>query len=284
MIESKEAGWKVLKKEVIGELHLMTIEMTTIEPVEYNKNLHNELHDNLIEHSHRSSITTDFFVFDHEPTNEDIENALEEYGFSPFFEDVDRDVIVMYGAGNLELDGQTLKRKNAPIITNTDGEDDVLEFNKQIHPNEFKKLYDMLPIAVDEMPSSMSLKGDWLYMYYVNAESRPPEQFEFEENFFIYSVRVHKDTGEIRRKGYNKVDSLPKEITSSLQDYENTICGPIVAVGIFLDEPRITVYYMKSFDLEDRVENVTTVEIPYYGTTWENETILRTRMYKRDGS
>ena len=276
-----QAGWVVDNLEEVDGLYLATITMTSIEPNTYDEGLHKELHDTLIAHTHRKSTTTNLFTFDHAPTDADIEQTLKEYKFSPIFNDVPRDIIVMYGPGNLEREGNTLKRKSAPIVTNTDGEEDVLEFNRTLNPKEFKKLYDMLPITVDEMPTSMSLKGEWIYLYYVNAENRPPEQFAFSENFYLYSVRIHKDTGEVRRKGYNKVSSLPKEMTSSLQEYENTICGPIVAVGVFLDEPQITIYYMKSFDLEDRVKDVATVEIPYYGTTWRNGKLLHTRMYKR---
>ena len=90
---------------------------------------------------------------------------------------------------------------------------------------------------------------------------------------------IHKDTGEIRRKGYNKGMPLSSAVTSTLEGFN--LISNILAVGVYLDEPRVTVYYMKSSDEEDYVVNVANVDIPYYGTTWENGIKIRTREYTR---
>ena len=36
MIEEVEAGWQVRKSEVIGETHLVTVTMTSIDPNQFN--------------------------------------------------------------------------------------------------------------------------------------------------------------------------------------------------------------------------------------------------------
>jgi len=275
----KEAGWKIKDSKVIDNLHLVTVEMTSTDPYQYSEELHEEMHNELIAHTHRHTVSVDLFTFNHAPTTEDIEEAVVERGFDPKIPDVDRGVIVMYGPNNLEVDGDSnVTRKITAIKTITIGEDDVYEYNAKLHPKEFLELLDMVPIAISKNPTSMSLKGEWLHLYYVNATSTPPEQF-FTESFFLYSVRIHKDTGEIRRKGYNKGMPLSSAVTSTLEGFN--LISNILAVGVYLDEPRVTVYYMKSSDEEDYVVNVANVDIPYYGTTWENGIKIRTREYTR---
>jgi len=39
---------------------------------------------------------------------------------------------------------------------------------------------------------------------------------------------------------------------------------------------------MKSSDEKDYVESFAVVDTPYYGTTWEDGNIIRTREYKRN--
>ena len=277
---TKQAGWNIVSTEINEGAYLLTIEMTSVDPCSYNEELHEQLHNELIAHTHRTETSSGLFTFDHNPTTAEVEQAVTERGFNPVLNDIDRGVIVMYGHGNLDVDeNNSVTRKTNAIKTITEGEDDVLEYNFNLHNTEFMNLYSMLPISVDRMPTSMSLKGDWLHLYYVNAEHAPPEQF-FADSFFLYSVRIHKDTGEIKRKGYDKGMTLDEETVDSLQGFDTL--ENIVATGTYLDEPRVTIYHMKSSDKEDYVNNVSTVEIPYYGTTFENGVIVRVREYLRN--
>ena len=253
----KEAGWEIKDSRVIGDLHLVTVEMTSTTPCEYTEENHTEMHNDLATHAHHYMVSTDLFTFEEEPTTEDIEAAVIASGFTPILPDT---------------------RRTAAIKSITTGEDDVYEYDARLHPKEFLELLDMVPIAISKNPTSMSLKGEWLHLYYVNAASTPPSQF-FTESFLFYSVRIHKDTGEIRRKGYNKGMTLGDDVTNTLEGF--SLISNIVAVGVFLDEPRVTVYYMKSSDKKDYVESFTNVDIPYYGTTWENGIKIRTREYTR---
>jgi hypothetical protein len=56
----------------------------------------------------------------------------------------------------------------------------------------------------------------------------------------------------------------------------------VIATGYFLDEPKTTIYYMRSSEPEDFVNNPAVVEIPYLGTTWQDGVKLHTREYMRD--
>tara|TARA_R110000822_G_scaffold140019_3_gene277749 strand:- start:895 stop:1671 length:777 start_codon:yes stop_codon:yes gene_type:complete len=257
MIEEVEAGWQVRKSEVIGDTHLVTVTMTSVDPNQYTEEIHNKLHENLTSHSHRFSVSTNLFTFDHEPTDEDIEEAVTNIGFSP----------------------DLTPSKPSSIKTTTVGESDVLEYSANFHPAEFLELLNMVPISLDENPTSMSLKGDWLHLYYVNEKHTPPSQF-FSNSFFLYSVRIHRTTGQIKRKGYNKGLTLGSDVTDTLAGFDSI--ENIVAEGIYLDEPLVAIYYMKSSDEKDYVESFAVVDTPYYGTTWENGNIIRTREYKRN--
>ena len=252
-----EGGWKVLNKEEVAGEYLVTVELVSVASCNYTEEVHEQLHEELIGHTHRTVISTTLLTFDHDPTTEDVGTAVDETGFCPILADVD--IVV--------------------IKTITEGEEDVLEYNAKLQPTEFAALFDMLPISVEVIPTSMSLKGDWLHLYYASAKHEPPTQF-FIDSFFLYSVRIHKNTGEIRRKGYNKGLTLASEVTSTLVGFEEI--ENILATGTYLDEPRVTIYHMKSSDEKDYVTNVATVEIPYYGTTFENGVVIRTREYTRE--
>jgi len=253
----KEAGWKIKDSKVIDNLHLVTVEMTSTTPCEYTEEYHIEMHNDLAPHAHHYMVSTDLFTFEEEPTTEDIEAAVIASGFTPTLPD---------------------RQRTTAIKTITVGEVDVFEYSARSQPVEFLELFNMIPIIINENPTAMSLKGDWLHLSYVGVSDTPPAQF-FTESFFLYSVRIHKDTGEIRRKGYNKGMTLGDDVTSTLEGFN--LISNILAVGIFLDEPRVTVYYMKSSDEKDYVANVANVDIPYYGTTWENGIKIRTREYTR---
>ena len=258
MIEEVEAGWQVRKSEVIGETHLVTVTMTSVDPHQFTEELHNKLHNDLTSHSHRFSVSTNLFTFDHEPTDEDIEEAVTNNGFSP----------------NL-----LPSPKPSAIKAITTGEVDILEYSATIHSTKYLELFNMIPISIEEPPTSMSLKGDWLYLYYIVADFTPPRQF-FTEEFFIYSVRIHKDTGVVRRKGYRQGLGLSEEVTSTLEGFSSI--ENILGTGFYLDEDLVTIYYMKSSDEKDYVESFAVVDTPYYGTTWEDGNIIRTREYKRN--
>ena len=145
MIEEVEAGWEVSKSEVIGETHLITVTMTSVDPNQFTEELHNKLHNDLTSHSHRFSVSTNLFTFDHEPTDEDIEEAVTNSGFSPDL---------------------SPSPKPSAIKAVTTGEVDILEYSATIHPTKYLELFNMIPISIEEPPTSMSLKGDWLYLYY----------------------------------------------------------------------------------------------------------------------
>jgi hypothetical protein len=257
MIEEVKAGWQVSKSEVIGETHLVTITMTSVDPNQYTGELHEKLHDGLVAHTHRISISTNLFTFDHKPTDEDIEEAITNNGFSP--------------------DLQASPKPSA-IKAITTGELDILEYSATIHPTKYLELFNMIPISIEEPPTSMSLKGDWFYLYYITVNYTPPKQF-FNDEFLIYSVRIHKDTGVVRRKGYRKGLGLSAEVTSTLGGFSSI--ENILGTGFYLDEDLVTIYYMKSSDEKDYVESFAVVDTPYYGTTWENGKVIRTREYMR---
>jgi hypothetical protein len=280
MIEEPKTGWEVAKTEEIEGTYLVTVSMTSADPYQYTEALHEELHNELIPHTHRYSTSVDLLTFDHSPSTEDIEEAVIGLGFSMKLPEVDNGVIVMYGPSNLEInnDGEVV-RKTSAIKTITSGEEDVLEYNAKLHHVKFLELLSMVPVSLEKTPTSMSLKGDWLHLYYVSKEGLPPLQF-FSDKFYLYSVRIHKDTGEIRRKGYNKGMALSNTITDALEGFNEI--NNIAATGVYLDEPRVTIYYMKSSDKKEYVENVAVVDIPYYGTTWENGKVIRTREYTRE--
>ena len=264
---TKEAGWKVKKSEVINGEHLVTVELISKDAFQYDELLHTELHSEKINHTHHYAVTTDLLTFDHEPTSSEIEEVVINRGFNPVLE---------CNSSELEVDSNNNTiRKTDPIRIITEGEEDVFEYNSRVHPVEFAKIFNMLPISVESIPTSISLKGDWIYLYYVSEDSHPPTQF-FTEDFLLYSVRVHKDTGEIKRKGYVKVVSLEESLTSTLEGFNNV--DNIIGTGVFLDEPKVTIYHTKE---GEEADPLTPTDTPYYGTTWENGKIVKERKYTK---
>ena len=167
-------------------------------------------------------------------------------------------------------------KAKAPIQVVTPNEPDVTEYSATTHPVEYSNLLSMSPINIEESPTSLALKGDWLYLYYMREGSPLPTQF-FTATFFMYSARVHTVTGQVLRKGYNKGMTLTAselEQLAGANGIEN-----IIATGYFLDEPKISLYYAKSNDPADYVHDPVSVKVPYFGTTWENGEVLHTREY-----
>ena len=79
---SVTAGWQIINTEVIDGAYLVTIKMTSCEP-DFEEELHAQMHEDKVDHTHLKSITADLFTFDHDPTTAEIEAALDERGFNP---------------------------------------------------------------------------------------------------------------------------------------------------------------------------------------------------------
>jgi hypothetical protein len=274
-------GWEVVNSCKIGDSYLITISMVSVDVCIYNDSLHHTLHEEMITHGHRKQVQTEAFFFEEGyPTNDEIEIVLEEYGFNPVISSGNTDLVTFARAGNIAITGNDVVTQIvAPIISVTEGQEDIVEYSATLHPNEFNNLYEMIPIEVTDKPTSMSLKGDWLHLYYAKENLPPPDQF-FDRNFFLYSVRIHKDTSQVLRKGYNKGLDLTAEQLAELPGA--TEIDNIIAVGHYLDEPKTTIYYMRSSNPEDHVNDPAVVEIPYLGTTWLDGKIQHTREYMRD--
>jgi hypothetical protein len=277
----KDPGWSVVDNQVLGDKHVLRICMISGDSQKHPAVSKEKLETDLASYTNRRRTSFDSFEFSHAPSVDEIAAALKEYGFDPTIREVPPTPVFAF-TGNVEVtpNGDVVQSR-APIKIVTPNEEDVIEYSATLHPTEYASLLSMVPMTLEENPSSMSLKGDWLYLYYVRAGSVPPQQF-FDSSFFLYSVRIHKITGQILRKGYNKKLTLtPQEIgaLNGASELEN-----IIATGYFLDEPKTTLYYMKSPRPEDYVRNPALVEVPYLGTTWENGEILHTREYMRDVS
>lgn len=237
-------GWRVLFSSESAGSYILTVEMTSVESGRVGQ----------------TAVWTDVFMFDHEPTQAEIQAAVDASGFSP--------VMTSQPKAPISRDY---------IMSATEGEPDIIEYDAQKHPAEFQSLFARVPIQIAEVPTSMSLKGDWLYLYYAGYFSIP-EQF-FSETYYLYSVRVHKDTGEVRRKGYNNGLTLSAEQLAKLQGFDQI--GQVIATGVYLDEPMVTLYHMRRSDPEGLIANPWRVDMPYVGTTWESGIITRVREYSR---
>jgi|APSaa5957512622_1039677.scaffolds.fasta_scaffold17515_2 hypothetical protein len=259
-----EGGWKVIKKEEVAGEYLVTVELTSVDLYQYTAEFHAELHKDLVEHTHHYTVSSDLFTFDHSPTESEIETAAIARGFNLTIDNNPSDLM-------LDETNNTIRKRDAIRII-TPGQEDVLDYNSRTHPAEFTELFNMIPITIDSIPASISLKGDWLYIYYTSL----PTQF-FTEEFLLYSVRIHKDTGMVRRKGYVKEMILNKEVTDTLEGFD--VITNIIGTGVFLDEPKVTIYYA----LEGAAANpLTPGDTPYYGVTWEEGVQIRTREYTRE--
>lgn len=236
----------MLFTERAGDKHVLTINMVSVSPPSPDGN------------SSGMTAKTEVFVFDHQPTDKEVEDAVRDYGFSPVIESV------------------TPSRPDIAVRILTDGEPDVFEYSLHDHPKKFWEIFNLIPIKINEVPSSASIKGDWIYIYYIGRESNPPLQF-FDRPCLGYSVRIHKTTGEVRRKSYHLGLALDGKAAPSLAGLERI--QNIVATGIYLDEPIVTVYHMKSSAPEDYVSDPRDLKVPYYGTSWENGVMTRRREY-----
>ena len=271
-------GWEVKSKSENDGTFFVNVRLVSVDPCEYDDETHDNLHRSMATHTHRKSIRHEWYEFDHDPSTEELQAAIDADGFDPKKPDF-TGLVTYPHTGNAVVKDQVTMQNPDPIKSITEGEDDVYEYSAVLHPTEFNELFSMLPITVDDKPTSMCKKGDWLYLFYVRDGSERPAQF-FDEDFFLYSVRVHKDTGETRRKGYNRGLTLTEEELNQLEgadELEN-----IIATGYFLDEPYTTLYYMCSSEPEDYVADAAVVEVPYLGTTWENGVKFRTRKYTRE--
>lgn len=279
LCEQHCGGWEVIASNEINNMHILTISMVSVDHHSTDTEFHETLHNEMITHGHRKQVRTECFTFNTYPSDEEIEAALIERGFNPTISNP-TDLITFARTGNIVIDPEeNVVQATAPIKAVTEGQEDSLEYSRTLHPTEYNELYNLIPISLTEYPSSLCKKGDWIHLYYVRENSTPPDQF-FDQNFFLYSIRVNINTSEVLRKGYNKGMDLSEEQLALLpgsEDLEN-----IVAVGHYLDEPKTTIYYMRSSNPEDFVSNPAVVEIPYFGTTWENGVILHTREYMRD--
>jgi hypothetical protein len=234
-------GWRVLFSSESAGTHILTVEMTSVASGQQDYR----------------SVSVDVFTFDHEPSQAEIQAAVTSHGFTPVIE------AAPVSAGS-------------PIKIVTEGEPDVLEYGLERNPDEYRALYNQIPIPIAEMPTSMSLKGEWLYLYYAGRQGNPPTQF-FDQPHFLYSVRIKRDTGEVRRKAYDLGLTLDANALAGLQGADQI--QNIILTGAYLDEPMVTLYYMKSSAPEDYVSSPGTVRVPYLGTTWENGIKSRTREY-----
>ena len=278
MCEQHCGGWEIIAADNINGNHILTISMVSVDNHSTDTEFHDTLHNEMITHGHRKQVRTECFTFNNYPSDDEIEEALASRGFNRTITD-NTDLITFARTGNIIKQGSTVVQESAPIKAVTAGQEDTLEYSRILHPTEYNNLYSLIPIVLTEEPSSLCRKGDWLHLYYVRENSTPPSQF-FTENFFLYSVRININTSEVLRKGYNKgLDLTPSQMSllPGASDLEN-----IIAVGHYLDEPKTTIYYMRSSRPEDYVDNPAVVEIPYMGTTWENNMLLHTREYMRD--
>ncbi len=252
---NQTAGWKLISKEQIDNDYLVTVEMTSVAKQNYSEEHHSYLHDSKRNHLHMVQTSSDLLVFDHDPTTEEIEEEITSRGFNP------------------ELEYNT--NEDRLVRTETEGEEPTVEYSYTLHYDKYMEIFNLIPIALDDMPSSLCLKGDWIHLYYVKIDDYIPTQF-FQESFtFLYSTRIHKDTGEIKRKGYNFGLTLSEEETSNLQGFDSL--GTAIATGIHLDDPAVTIYHMA--DKNTAPANVALVDEPYWGTTFLNGEVLRVRKY-----
>jgi len=245
----------------------LTVCLHAIERFDWSDKDHKRMHDLQIRHSHRSSHNIQPMLFDSDPSDQDIIEMAEEYGHS--FEITE------------SMQGQTRAWESVydigPIVAETLGEEDAVHYSPLLHPREYLETLDLIKdvITLEEPhPSSVTKKGDWLNMYWTTLQK--PTQF-FEDDHFCYSVRVHITTGETKRKIYHMGNPL------GLPEFDKKLNGITpLAVGIYLDEsnPRYTVYYPKSIEAKDQVEDVAIVDTPYLGTTFEDGIEIRTREYK----
>jgi len=249
-------------EELDGDF-LVSVTLHAAEACEYDEDYHSALHENRIRHCHASSKTNTLMVFDHNPSEADIISKAEEYGHVFVIEPNPR-------AENFAF--ETIYNLK-PIRAITEGEEDVPHWSATLHRAEFLSLLAQIPVQPDLEPSIVCKKGEWFYMYWTKVAK--PEQY-FEDDYFLYSVRVHETTHAIERKGYYSGNPL------NLPEFQEVLGDlPTIATGVYLDEDdKITIYYPKSLSAEDQVENVFVVDTPYNGSTFQHGVLIRTREYR----
>jgi hypothetical protein len=206
-----------------------------------------------------SSSTNQHMVFDHDPTHEDILAKAAEYNHS-------------FTINRSTLNNGTVYN-NSPIVTTTEGEDDTTEWSCKTHKTEFDNMLALVPISLNSNPYSISKKGSWIYIYYPE-NLKPTQFFSDSETYQLYSVRIHKDTSEVKRKGYFRNNP------SNLAEHKEVLGEkPIIGTGIYLDDNAFTLYYPKT--LGDEVDPAL-VDKPYLGSHFKDNVLIYTREYKHN--
>jgi len=109
----------------------------------------------------------------------------------------------------------------------TDGVLRKTEYNRYDNFEKFSQLFEEINHEVPT-PAKIGKQGDVYYLYYP-GDCKPDC---FEEDYYLYSVRIDNTLGEIvGRKGYSRGNPLGKS-----RDY----C--IVATGVLVGEDRYTLY------------------------------------------
>ena len=206
-----------------------------------------------------SSSTNQHMVFDHDPTHEDILAKATEYGHNFTI--------------NRSSFSEGTVYSTTPVVTKTDGEEDTTEWTSTIHKSEYDTMLALVPISLNTNPHSISKKGSWFYIYYLE-NSKPTQFFSESETYQLYSVRIHEDTNETKRKGYFRNNPL------NLAEHRDVVGEkPIIGTGVYLDDNAVTLYYPKN--LGDEVDPAT-VNKPYLGSHFKNNNLVYTREYKKD--
>lgn len=245
---TKTAGWEITNKELNEGLYLLTIEMISLSPINSISGIR-----------HRASKTSNLFTFDHDPSNNEIETTLEEYGFNPELEEVSGDRLI----NKIRIDTDSEQQFGYDFQNNTE---------------DYLNIMGLVPIAIDKNPGYVILKGDWIYLYYTREDTNYPKQF-FSTKHILYSVRIHKDTGETKRKGYDFDLTISDTVKNSLEGFNDI--NHIIGTGHFYDEDRVTVYYLAEALGEDVANPLLNVLTPFYGITWEGNNKLYNRYYHR---
>jgi hypothetical protein len=269
-------GWEEVSRYECGGTWFVNVRLVSIDPYEYGASLHDQLHANLATHQHRIEKLSDCFDFDHEPTLEELQAAIDATGFNPHRTTIGT-IPTVVRTGNPTLQGNVVRINSDPVVSNTPGFGDVYEYSASENSNEFEEVYALVPLEIDERPTAIAIKDEWIHLQYVRAGSRP-EQF-FDTDHDLYSVRVNKTTGEVRRKVYDEdVDFTDEEYAQFDGAPDKDV---IVGVGRWLDQPRVTLYYPEEI-IEEGASNEFLVEVPLIGATWEHGVKIRTRRYVRE--
>lgn len=271
-------GWEEESRYKCGDTWFVNVRMVAVDPIEYSEEVHDKIHYNMATHQHRQELTRDCFDFEHEPTTQDVQEAVDATGFNPYRPSFISANTAYALTGNITLQDGVVQITSEPLLTKTEGLGDVLEYSAVENPVEFEELYAQVPIDVDERPTGIALKDDWIHLRYTRSGPVPPVQF-FDKVYKLYSVRVHKDTGEVRRKGYDYGLTISDEAFSVLDGAPDR--SAVLATGHWLDQDRVTLYHAYEGE-ENVVRDVAIVEVPYMGTTWENGVQVRTRRYTRE--